>query len=324
MEIFHKKSTDGGVSWTSPKKVSGGISPASCSPTIAVDSSGNLHVVWSEDLAFYAYLFYARSTDGGVTWSKARTFCMGPGNSRGPDIAVDSLDNLHVVWMLNMTEETYEIYYRKITNGGTTWSGISRITWTSGDSYNPVIAIDSSDILHVVWSDYTPGAGEVYYKKSTNGGVTWSTSKRLTWNSGNSGGSDIAIDSSDDLHMAWADDTPGNYEIYYRKSTNGGVTWSSSKRLTWNSGGSGGSDIAIDSSDDLHMVCIDDMPGNYEIYCQKSTNGGVTWSTSKRLTWNLGDSYGLATAMDPSDNLHVVWQDGTPGNWEIYYKKFIK
>jgi hypothetical protein len=29
-------------------------------------------------------------------------------------------------------------------------------------------------------------------------------------------------------------------------------------------------------------------------------------------------------AVDPSANLHVVWSDHTPGNFEIYYRKFVK
>jgi hypothetical protein len=29
----------------------------------------------------------------------------------------------------------------------------------------------------------------------------------------------------------------------------------------------------------------------------------------------------LAIAVDPSGNIHVVWYDDTPGDFEIYYKK---
>lgn len=45
------------------------------------------------------------------------------------------------------------------------WTPVKRITWTSGSSYYPAIAIDSTDIIHVVWQDNTPGNYEVYYLK---------------------------------------------------------------------------------------------------------------------------------------------------------------
>ena len=75
----------------------------------------------------------------------------------------------------------------------------------------------SSDNVHVIWNDLTPGNFEIYYKKSLNGGTTWSGIARLTWNSGSSYSPDIAIDDNSDIHIVWHDDTPGDYEIYYRK-----------------------------------------------------------------------------------------------------------
>jgi len=79
------------------------------------------------------------------------------------------------------------------------------------------MVIDSSGSLHIVWDDSTPGNHEIYYKMTSDGGDTWSTSKRISWTSGYSTLPDIAADSSGNLHVVWYDDTPGNYEIYYVK-----------------------------------------------------------------------------------------------------------
>jgi hypothetical protein len=45
---------------------------------------------------------------------------------------------------------------------------------------------------------------------------------------------------------------------------------------------------------------------------------------AKRLTWDIGFSYYPALAVDASGRVHVVWQDNTPGNYEIYYRRFVK
>jgi hypothetical protein len=53
------------------------------------------------------------------------------------------------------------------------WSAEKQLTWTAGDSLYPAIATDSKNGIHVVWNDNTPGHFEVYYKKSADGGATW-------------------------------------------------------------------------------------------------------------------------------------------------------
>jgi hypothetical protein len=186
-----------------------------------------------------------------------------------------------------------------------------------GNSYLPDAATDSCGHLHFVCINDSPGIQEVFYKKSTDGGTTWTT-KRLTWNWEVSYSPTIAVDGNDNLHVAWEDDGPGNWEIYYKMSTDRGASWST-KRLTWSSGSSSSAAIVIDSNLYIHMVYIEDK-GNFEIFHKKSTDGGTTWTT-KRLTWNSGNSSCPAIATDSSDNLHVVWEDGTFGNFEIFYRK---
>jgi len=90
------------------------------------------------------------------------------------------------------------------------WTPAKRMTWNSGASVWPEIAVDSSGNVHVVWQDDTPtpGKGEIYCRKSTDGGSTWTPSQRITWNSGTSYRPAIAVDSTGNVHVVWEDDTP--------------------------------------------------------------------------------------------------------------------
>jgi hypothetical protein len=100
-----------------------------------------------------------------------------------------------------------------------------------------------------------------------------------------------------------------------------GITWETNKRLTWNAGNSELPAIAVDASN-IYVVWQNYTPGNWEIYFKKSDDGGTTWTKNKRLTWNAGDSYWPVIAID-GPNIYVVWEDVSPGNSEIYFKKGI-
>jgi hypothetical protein len=56
---------------------------------------------------------------------------------------------------------------------GDTWTPNKRLTNTTNHSLHPAIAANGSNI-YVVWEDYTPGSYEIYFKKSDDGGATWS------------------------------------------------------------------------------------------------------------------------------------------------------
>lgn len=202
---------------------------------------------------------------------------------------------------------------------GQTWSPLQRLTWNSGGSQNPSIAADSASGIYIVWNDTTWGNCEIIYKYSTNSGDAWSNLRRLTWNTGFSNMPDIAVDSAAGVHVVWEDDTPGNSEIFYKRSTDSGSTWSAPIRLTWNTGFSNYPIIAVDSGSGIHVVWRDYSPGNYEIFYKNSTNGGITWSAPKRLTWNTSPSMSPSIAVDSSDNIHVVWRDNL--YFDINYRR---
>lgn len=263
--------------------------------------------------------FLAQTANAQV-WSATKRLTWNPSWSSHPDIAADYYGNLHVIWY-DMPSGNGDIFYKRSTDGGSTWSAARRLTWDPGESERPALTTNSNDHVHVVWQDLRSGNWEIYYKRSTDGGSSWSSVQRLTWNDGASLSPIVVSDKNNHLHLVWDDVSSGFHDIYYRRSTNGGMAWSATKRLTWTSHLSATPTIAADSNNRLHVVYFDDGPGNNEVFYKRSTDGGSTWSAPKRLTWTSGYSFNPVISVDTDNRLHVVWHDDTPGTYEIYYKR---
>jgi len=122
-----------------------------------------------------------------------------------------------------------------------------------------------------------------------------------------------------ELAMALANN---EWEIYYLRSTDGGVTWDSPTRLTESPGPSARPSIAM-AGNDLHVVWFDGRDGNAEIYYKHSPNRGATWGPDVRLTFAPADSMHPSVAAS-GKTAHVVWFDRRDGDAEIYYKRMGK
>ncbi len=223
---------------------------------------------------------------------------------------------VHVVWW-DGRDGNEEIYYKRSTNEGVSWSADTRLTINTANSGSPSVAISGS-VVHVVWNDERDGNDEIYYKRSPDGGVSWGADTRLTNNTAISWPPSVAVSGSA-VHVVWYDDRDGNFEIYYKRSTDGGVNWSADTRLSINTAFSGYPSVTVSGSV-VHVVWYDGRDGNDELYYKRSTDGGVSWGADTRLTNNTATSVYPSVTVSGSV-VHVVWQDERDGNYEIYYKR---
>ena len=218
-------------------------------PSIAVEAQ-NVYAVWQDDTPGNSEIYFRMSIDGGYTWAASKRLTNNTGNSTNPAIAVNGM-NIYVVWK-DDTPGNPEIYCKMSADGGYSWSAAKRLTNNAGNSENSSIAVDGLNI-YVVWqddtitADNTTGDSEINFRESNDGGSTWQAPQTLTSNAGSSLSPAIAVSGSN-VYVAWKDNSPGNYEIYMKKSANGGATWSTNKRLTNNASTSLNPSIAVNGS----------------------------------------------------------------------------
>jgi len=108
------------------------------------------------------------------------------------------------------------------------------------------------------------------------------------------------------------------WEIYARRSDDGGRGWGPAQRLTHAPGISHRPSVVADG-DHVAVLWFDERDGNLEIYAKESTDGGRTWGADQRLTAAPGDSRHVSVALAGGE-LYAVWYDERDGNPEIYFK----
>ncbi len=277
------------------------------------------------------------------------------GFSARPDIAIDSQDNVHIVWLDRREGGTNaEIYYEKLDNDGNTLVDDTRLTFAEGSSVRPSMIIDSQDNILVTWYDDRddPNAGgtiggvssnhEIYYKKLDNNGNTILDDIRVTDADGLSQRPYLDVDSNDDVHISYMDTRDSwvggmltgnnNYEMYYTKLDGlTGIKLGTDFRLTNNTELSGRNALVVDSSDNVWITFMNGEPtlGNIEIYLVKlDIDGNPLMDYDNdgfpdliRLTNEPKESVRPDMAIDLDDNIHISWVDERDGNREIYYEK---
>lgn len=100
------------------------------------------------------------------------------------------------------------------------------------------IAVDAAGTVYVTYNAPTVfrGSPSVWLQKSTDGGKTWSA--RVLANDNRSPGWHVfpALDAgaAGDVRVAWMDNRTGAYayNVWYRSSSDGGATWSSSIQVS--------------------------------------------------------------------------------------------
>lgn len=162
-----RRSSNGGASWTTGININPGEEGYYMGgPKVAVDMTNNyVYLVWTKRNDYFSgdyKVFFSRSTDSGAVWSSPVNITANGLSNTYPDIAVDSVGNINVVW--NHSED---VYFRRSIDNGNSWSSTVQVCSTSGASYEPKIGMDSSGNIKVTWRDHSTGVEMAYFSRST-------------------------------------------------------------------------------------------------------------------------------------------------------------
>jgi len=219
------------------------------------------------------------------------------------DMAVDNDENPHIVYITSSSGT----FYIHSLDGGQNWSIPLQIDNIYQDRCKASIVVDDSNYIHIVWEENrVTTTTEVYYIKSVDHGVSFSSPVLLSVSDSYYSGYPAIVCYGQGIHVAWRDSYIGN-NIYYKRSTNGGSSWSGSTQLCNVSGEIGMECPAmLADANGVHIAFIDDEDD--AIYIRKSADWGSSWSGTITVD-NINSSFRNAyLASDPStNNIYISW-----------------
>ena len=279
-------------------------------PTICMNPKNPNQIVAGSNLNFYYY-----STNGGYNWTRA-TLTSTYSVWGDPAIAVDTNGHFYYGHLTNPSGSYFidRIVVQKSTNGGVNWNNgayagyvppkqqdkewlcVDRrnnhiyMTWTQFDRYGSSATTDSTVIL---------------FSKSTDAGESWSNVLRINKKAGNCVDEDETVEGAvpctgpnGEIYTSWS----GPLGLVFDRSLDGGTTWLADDKFVTDQ--PGGWDYAVPGiyrANGLPVTACDVSNGPYrgniyinwtdqrngtldtDVWMIKSTDGGNTWGTVKRV-----------------------------------------
>ena len=330
-DVFFARSLDGGKNFETPINLSNN-NGSSAFPRLAV-SGANVYVTWYDYSPGQSDIFFARSKDRGASFESVN-LSNNTQASYNPWIATSG-NNVFVVWnnggksqeivingekrIIDVLTGESEILLARSSDGGSTFETIN-ISNTEDMSWNPRIAVAGSDI-YVAWNEGVSPLTEIFFAKGSDYGASFSEPVNLSRSNGTSMDAGIAV-SNDKIYITWMETSSENSEIFFSKSDDSGMTFSTPINL---SDSVGKSNIVRDAEiasyeNNAYVVWYDDTSGNYDVFFTRSADYGKTFSPPVNLSQNSGKSE-LAQISVSGENVYVMWNDYTMENAEIFLRE---
>jgi Secretion system C-terminal sorting domain len=348
--IGYSYSTDGGLTW-SVSQLTPQIIPTcqlSSDPAVATDSAGNFYIVTISlnDNTSNGEVWLFKSIDGGVNFDSAYHIASSPGTFEDKEYVTTDFstaspyyNNMYVSWTRFGTGSN--IMLVRSTDQGVTWSNPVNVSNPDLNVQGSVPAVGPNGEVYVAWYGYDFSTENIYFDKSTDGGLTFGTNMVVS-PCPNAWFPSMAVDLSGgqyngNIYVTWNDERNGDGDIFLSKSTDGGNSWSAAKRINDDPIGNLREQywpwVSVSESGEINLIFYDtrNTPNDniIEAYLARSTDGGETFTNELLSTEQsptsipnsdvrFGDYIGIDSY---GGNIVVpVWTDERAGgvNMEIY------
>lgn len=344
-DIFYKYREVSGV-WSTTEVVSTESTDESREPSLAVDSSGIVHVAWCDYTNYGGSgidkdIFYKIRDATGI-WSTTEVVSTeSTDDSYAPSLAVGNDGTVHIAWYDQTnyagSGNDYDIFYKNKSSYGT-WSVTEVVSTESiNESSAPSLSIENPSKVHIAWNDNTDinGCGadfDIFYKYKDGSWIT--TEVVSTESTGHSFRSTLKVDSDSNIHVIWDDWTDysgagSDEDIFYKVKKSSG--WSTTEVVSTESNEISYQSTLEVTSSNVHVTWKDmtDYGGSgadADIFYK--SRGSSSWITTEIVsTESTAHSEWPSIYIDTVGTIHFAWGDmtdygGAGTDNDIFYKNY--
>ncbi|HEX6294532.1 MAG TPA: sialidase family protein [Nitrososphaeraceae archaeon] len=280
------------------------------SPIILV-SGNNVYVSWSEGDDELSLIFRA-SHDNGRTFDPSIN--LSPADDISTSKIIVSGNNVYVV-VVDLGRSGDDVYFRVSNDNGRTFGPVINLSNNPGISSFPDIAVSGNNV-YIVWRD----GGDIFFRTSHDNGKTFEKVINLSHNDGNSFRPQIVV-STQNVYVVWVDDSNGgDWDIFFRASTDNGKKFEDIIDLSKNVGTSEDPQI-VSYRNNVYVVWVEENePADPDIFFRVSHNNGDRFNPVIDLSNNNGDS-DFPQLIASHDNVYVAWRDtSNGGDTDIFFR----
>ena len=305
---------------------------------LTIDNNGYIYLVWEDFRSASASKVYAQKYDydGNQQWLPDDIVIATANNQINPFILSDINNNSYIAWN-DDSVGNQDVYLIQITpTGADGWGAEEKVNVLSGeaDQANPKLALFSTGTsTAIVFEDNRNADVDLYLQRyDEDGNQLWSPESRVNKNIISDGtdqySPSMAIDSTDNIYIAWTDNRNGDIDIYAQKyNSSGTALWGTDLKINTDTGTTDqySPSMAIDSTDNIYIAWTDNRNGDTDIYAQKyNFSGTALWGTDLKINTDTGttDQYSPSMAIDSTDNIYIAWTDNRNGDTDIYAQKY--
>lgn len=212
-DVFYARLPAGSSVWAANRRVtSGPATYARTGPSVAVDSQGSVHVVWSEARGAAPDIRHSMLLAGTQVWTPAVRVNDDHTTAAqiDPVVVPDLWGSAHIVWVDYRAGSAALYHGQRLVDG--IWMPNKRVTErVQGVQEHPALVCTKRGDIYAVWQEARDKKTDVYASRLPPGSSVWWPPYELSASPSSSREHhpSVATDSSGAVHAVWRDDGAG-------------------------------------------------------------------------------------------------------------------